>query len=118
MAAATRRKLKFDEALLVEGSTEISGAAVFISALIVPPTSGPTLSIWLTSLLAADGEPFTFVSTVAEAPGALVTETSPQSSDARPVTFDADVKTSAACVLSGTVMVTSTFMDKRLAPKR
>merc|ERR1712139_358989 len=107
--------LKFLGAPLKEGS----GEADFTSALIVPPTSEPALSIWLTSWPVTDGLLLTFVSTFAVVTGAFATETVPPSSDSSTVTFAADVWTAAAFDLSGTVIVTSTFVPKRLpAPNR
>lgn len=67
--------LKFEEAEL----DKASGAAPVTSALIVPPTSEPAFSIWLTSWPVTDGALFTFVSTFTVVKGAFATETVPPS---------------------------------------
>merc|ERR1712227_1188400 len=115
ITAAARTMLKLEEA------PDVSPAAAFTSALIVPPTAEATvsLSIWLTSWLAADGALFTFVSTFAVVTGAFATLTSPPSSEPSAAAFAEEVWTAAACSLSATVIVTSTLAAKRLpAPKR
>merc|ERR1719487_82090 len=64
-----------------------------------------------------DGALLTLVSTFAVVTGDCETETAPPSSDASAVAFAADVWTAAAFDLSGTVIVTSTFIPKK-SPER